>query len=96
MQQGGVQIIDGPLCHLSKLAGLQRSGRVADEDEGPIVSARVLPLRVVTGVNNQRVVHHGPIALGHRFEFLDQLGQHTAVVLANLNPDLIIRLRHVA
>ena len=96
MQKRGVQVIDGPPAfHLGELAGLERAVRVADEDEGPIGSVGVLLVRVVAGVDDKRIVHHVAIALRHRFEFLDHLGQHAAIVLTNLDPDLVVRLRHV-
>ena len=56
----------------------------------------MLRVGIVAGVYDERVVHHASTALGNTFKFLHKLNQHATVVLADLDPDRVIGLLHVA
>ncbi len=96
-QDGGVEGVDRALAvELCEPAGLE--GAVA-------VAQRASPARlrrwcagrvgVVAGVDDQGVVHHRSAALRHTLQLFHQLHQHAAVVLADLDPDRVVRLLHV-
>ena len=71
VQDRCVKCIDGTLAiELRELSGLDASAAVAQQDEWPIVSAGVLLVRIVTGVDNEGVVHHRSAIFGYRLEFL--------------------------
>ena len=96
-QDGGVEGVDRALAvELGEAAGLERAVAVAQQHDRPVRAVGVLLVGVVAGVNDERVVHHRAAAFGHAFQLLHQLHQHAAVVLADLDPDRIVRLRHVA
>ena len=80
---------------MREAAGLKRAVIIAQQHHGPILAGGVLVIGVVTGVHDQRVIHHRAATFGNTLEFLHQLHQHATVVLADLNPDRVVRLLHV-
>ena len=96
MKQGRIHGIDRPLpIKLGKLPGLNGPAAVPEEHEGPVLPAGVLLVSIITGVDDQSMVHHRPVPFGHGFQLLHQLDQHAAIILANLHPNLVIWLGHV-
>ena len=97
MQDCCVQGIDRPRSiELGKSTRLELSPEIPQQDEGPGRGTRMLFVSVITGVDNECVVHHRSIALGNRFEGFHQFYQHAAVILANFMPDGIPFLCHVS
>ena len=95
-KDGRVERIDRALAvQLGELAGLEGAVAVAQKHHRPVGAVGVLLVGVVAGVDDERVVHHRAAALGHAFQLFHELHQHAAVVLADLDPDRIVRLVHV-
>ena len=96
MQYRRVQGIDRPFSvELDKAAGFEPPAAIAYKDEGPGRAIGVLFVSVITGVDNECIVHHRPFAFRHRFEGFHEFHQHPAVILADLMPDGISFLSHV-
>ncbi len=91
-----VERVDRALAvQLREAAGLECAVEVAQQHDRPVGAVGVLLVRVVAGVDDQRVVHHGAAAFGHAFQLFHEPHQHAAVVLTNLDPDRIVGLLHV-
>ena len=96
VQQRGIEGIDGARAvNLDKPTGLDAAAAIAQQDERPFVTAGVLAICVVTGVDDERIVHHRAVTFRHRLQGLHDLDEHSTVVLPDLHPDWVVRLLHV-
>ena len=96
-QKRRVERIDRSLAvQLREATGLQCAVEIAQQHHRPVGAAGVLTVRVVAGVDDQRVVHHRATSFGHTFQRFHDPHQHAAVVLTDLDPDRIVGLLHVS
>ena len=96
LQQGCEQRVDRSLAvELREAAGLEDAAAVAEQHHRPVRSAGVLTVGVVARVDDQRLIHHRAVAFGDSFQCLHDANQHSAVVLADFDPDRVIGLLHV-
>ena len=80
---------------MSEASRFESPIQVTQQHHRPVRAVGVLLVCVITGVDDQGVIHHRSIAFRHAFESLHGPDKHFAVVLPNLDPNRITRLIHV-
>ena len=84
VRDGAMALVSIPRITQVAVAQLEPSSEVADENERPFLTNRMVTLGRVGQVYDERVVQHGAVAFGHGFQSADELGQLFQALAADM------------